>query len=313
MSKLADKMADLIQRERLFQPGDQLLLAVSGGLDSVVLLHALKAAGYPVEVAHYNYRLRGAESEGDAEFVAGLAKQFGCSFWLQSSSADESAALRTGNLQATARQLRYDWLQELKKRREAAAICTAHHLDDNLETLLLQLTRGTSLTGLTGMQPKLDNGLTRPLLNCSREEIENYARIHQLPWREDGSNATDKYNRNRLRHHVIPYLTELQTDGYNRLSTTFERLRQDESLFRAGLDALWENALIASDRIDRKKLPNDPAVALQLLYYKLRDYGFKGDQFRQILTAKGGTELVAVGGDWTAHIRKGEINISARK
>lgn len=309
MSKFTSKVADFVQKEQLFAPSDRLLVAVSGGLDSVVLARLLHAEGYAIEIAHYNYRLRGEESEGDALFVEKLAQELDCPFWLQSSNADESAAMKAGNLQAVARELRYNWLQELKQRREAVCICTAHHLDDNLETLLLQLTRGTSLTGLTGMQPKLENGLARPLLNCSRTEIEDYARQQNICWREDSSNASDDYNRNRLRHHVTPALLKLQTDASERLSTTFDRLRLDEQLFHAGLEALWEKAQITPNSIDRSKLPKDPALAQQLLYYKLRAYGFKGDQFRQMLAAKSGSKLQAAAGKAMVVIRKQELQL----
>lgn len=303
-SGLAHKVMSFIEGEDLFLRENRLLVAVSGGLDSVVLAHLLHALGYAIEIGHYNYRLRGADSDGDAEFVSQLASGLDVKFWFQSSNDIELARLQNENLQAVARQLRYDWLLETASHSGCRYVCTAHHLDDNLETLLLQLTRGTSLTGLAGMSPKLDNGVVRPLLGCSRKELENYARKNKLSWREDQTNASDDYKRNYLRHHVTPLLQRVQEDGTTRLANTFERLRTDEQLFQLGLDALWEKALVAPSRIDRKALPSDERQAEALLYYKLRPLGFKGDHFRQMLTAKSGTVIYAVGGDASIVIRK---------
>lgn len=282
---------DFIAKEQLFTTASPLIVAVSGGLDSVVLLHVLQALNYPLRVAHFNYHLRGEESEEDATFVRRLSNKLGLPFDYRSSNADENRALKSGNLQAVARKLRYDWLADLQQVHGIEQFCTAHHLEDNLETFLLQFSRGTSLTGLTGMQPKLENGLCRPFLATPRKMIEDYARCHQLIWREDRSNATDDYLRNQIRHHILPSFLTLQSDAHQRVSSTFERLRSEEKLFLAGLDKLWQVAQVSDHTIDRRLLPQDQDMALRLLHHKLRPYGFLGDQFRQMLTAKSGTTI----------------------
>ena len=142
------------------------------------------------------------------------------------------------------------------------------------------------------MQPQLENGLTRPLLDTPRSMLEDYARNHQLIWREDRTNAQTNYRRNYIRQHISPHFTELQTDAYQRLATTFTRLRAEALLFEAGLHQMWENAQTAPSVINRKHLPANPAVALRLLHHQLRAYGFKGDQFRQMLEAGSGTTII---------------------
>lgn len=305
---LLERAQAFITREKLFPENASLLVAVSGGIDSMVLLHLLWSLKYSVSAAHVNYRLRGEESDNDAKFVATKATELGIPFDYRSSNADELHAMRTGNLQSIARKIRYEWLQELAKKRQVHHICTAHHLDDNLETTLLQLTRGTALTGLTGMQPKLENGICRPLLDAPRKMIEDYARHHQLSWREDRSNATDDYNRNRLRHQVLPSLHALLPDAHQRLATTFERLRAEEKLFLSGLDLLWAAACVGPNRIDRKLLPEDRQAAIRLLHHQLRPYGFKGDHFRQMLEATSGTTIKGKTAD--VYIRKGIIEVA---
>lgn len=299
---LSTRVAAFIERERLFNPTDLLIVGVSGGLDSVVLTHLLLELGYRPRLAHYDYGLRGEESTQDRLFVQALATRLGLSFDWRSSNATESQRLREGNLQAEARKLRYAWFTELQVDHPGSRVCVAHHLNDNLETILLQLSRGTNFGGLTGMAPRLENGLCRPLLETPRAELEDYARHRSLAWREDRTNATDDYLRNYVRHHLTPELLRLQTDGPVRLAGTLRRLRTEHELFTAGLSALWERATVAPRTVDRRRLPTDPDLAIRLLQLKLQHHGFKGDQFRQMLEAGSGTRLV--GRTATLEIRK---------
>ena len=233
---MSDRMEQLIQEHRLIPPGSTVLCAVSGGADSVYLLHRLyclrrellRAASEKLSgalAAHYDHRLRGAESTQDAKFVEefvrlccpaerlytpeGSGKELPGVKLITGGGdvAGEAARLRQG-LEETARQMRYAFLQTAAQEVGANLIATAHNASDNAETVLLHLGRGSGLRGLAGMPPKRGN-LIRPLLTTSREEIENYLRYRGLPWREDATNRDDAYARNRLRHQVLPVLEDL--------------------------------------------------------------------------------------------------------
>ena len=202
--QLVKSFRDFVNREQLFSKTDKLLLACSGGLDSTVLAHLLHAEGYDFAIAHMNFQLRGEASDGDAAFVEELARTLGAKFFMKAVDVKEEA-FAGESTQMTARRLRYDWFTELILKQELDMILTAHHSDDNLETTLINLLRGTGINGLAGIPPKT-SFLRRPLLESGREAVEAYARNQGLSWREDASNATDDYLRNRIRHHLTPML-----------------------------------------------------------------------------------------------------------
>lgn len=221
MQTLLKQVEGFIEKEKLFSRRDRLVVGVSGGLDSVVLVHVLQQLQYQVELAHMNYGLRGAESERDEDFVRQLAKQWGLS--LQVKKIDPALFSGEGNLQETARKLRYAWFEELvdtgkplRQGQPASYILTAHHANDQAETILMNLFRGSGLKGIKGMQPK--RGLVcRPLLAVERTVLEGYATEQGLSWVEDSSNLTDKYSRNRIRQQVLPAITALYPDSIRRI------------------------------------------------------------------------------------------------
>jgi tRNA(Ile)-lysidine synthase len=194
-------------------PGARALVAVSGGVDSVVLAHAMAGQGAALALGHVNHGLRGAESEADEAFVRSLGERLGLPVLARRA---DPTALRAGRcsrdrptLQEAARTLRYDALAELAREAGASVIATAHNADDQAETLLLRLLRGTGPDGLGGIPERSPDGrILRPLLGVSRREIEAYARGAGVVWREDGSNQADAYARNRLRRHWLPGLAE---------------------------------------------------------------------------------------------------------
>jgi tRNA(Ile)-lysidine synthase len=207
-----------VNENQLFEDNAPVLAAVSGGMDSVLLVHFLKAAGYPFAIAHCNFQLRGAEAEADQQFCQQLAAHMQVAF--HTINFDTNAYVREHRLsvQMAARNLRYQWFEHIRKQHQYTAIALAHHQNDAIETILLNLTRGTGIAGLHGILPK-NNYLVRPMLFLTREEIANLVQQNQLAYVEDSSNASTKYARNKLRHRVIPTLKELNPN----LEQTFER------------------------------------------------------------------------------------------
>ena len=285
--KLQSAVRDFIARESLLEPRQRVLVAASGGLDSSVLADILHALAYPVALAHVNYRLRGKDSAADAAGVAAQAKRIGCP--VHTITATLPTPPPAGfNLQAWARQLRYDYFKKILDEYNYDVLATAHQLNDNVETFLLNLIHGMGAAGTRGIPLRVATPLpvVRPLLESSREEILAYARSRGLPWREDTSNATDAYRRNRLRHHVIPALIA-EGLAYPSLRTTFRNLRSAE---RLQARYLTEHPAIrlGSEGITVQKglLPPHPDDQLSLLYYLAGPRGFTREQCRQLLSAE---------------------------
>jgi tRNA(Ile)-lysidine synthase len=181
-------------------PFKKAVVAVSGGVDSIVLAYGLKALGYEVVIAHLNHKLRGAESDGDQKFVGDLAKRLGVQFVTKTTDIPKN-----GNLEENARIIRYEFLEDARKKYKADFIAVAHHLDDQIETVLMHMARGAGLRGQVGMQYQNGN-IIRPLLGIKRQEILDYAGEQKLEYRTDSSNGDLSYDRNFWRHMVIPYL-----------------------------------------------------------------------------------------------------------
>ncbi|MXV16052.1 tRNA lysidine(34) synthetase TilS [Hufsiella ginkgonis] len=208
---------DFIHEQRLFDPSDQILLAVSGGKDSVLMAHLFNEAGFRFGIAHCNFTLRGAESDGDEAFTRELAAGFGVPFYTVHFDTGFFAATRKISVQMAARELRYDWFEEIRKANDYQFIAIAHHRNDAVETMLLNLTRGTGIAGLHGIRAKRGS-LIRPLLFLKRDEIDELTAQNGLAYREDSSNLSVKYARNKIRRQVIPVLKTLNPD----LENTFE-------------------------------------------------------------------------------------------
>ena len=200
---MQDKFKQYITRHRLLSPGDRVLAAVSGGIDSMVMSDLLHSLGIDYSMAHCNFQLRGDESDGDECFIT--QKAAGLNIPIHVTRFDTSGFARSNgiSIQMAARELRYKWFGELLEEYHYDHIAIAHNSDDRLETLWINMGRGTGIHGLTGIRP--GNGrIIRPLLFASRKEITAYAELHQVTFREDSSNASDKYARNYIRHHLIP-------------------------------------------------------------------------------------------------------------
>lgn len=273
----------------------KILLAISGGIDSVVLAHLCKKEGLAVSFAHCNFQLRGKDSHCDEQFVRELADQLGVKVYVKSFDTRDIAAKNGQSIQIAARELRYTWFDQLCLRENYAYLLTAHHLNDNIETFLINVLRGTGLQGLTGIPP-VNNTIVRPLLKFTRAAITSYARENNINWREDYTNATDDYLRNRLRHHIVPALekenpkftsnflltqrhlkdaVDLITDYGVQLQTTMGQKKNGEHFY-------------AIEKI--KAHPHPKAV----LYELFKSFGFSAwDDIYALLEAQPGKQIIS--------------------
>ncbi|MGN6511909.1 MAG: tRNA lysidine(34) synthetase TilS, partial [Chitinophaga sp.] len=236
------QLREFIRAENIFNEEDGLLLAVSGGLDSSVLCHLLISAGWKVQLAHCNFKLRGAESERDEDFVRSLGERYGVPVHVMSFDTANYAAQHKLSTQVAARELRYAWLEEQRAALGLAVIVTAHHMQDNVETLWMNLSKGTGMAGLHGILP-LQGRIARPLLFATREEIAAYAAAEKLPFVEDSSNITDKYTRNYFRHNILPPLQEIFPDVVRQTGASIRRFREAEELYRQAV-AVYQKKLL---------------------------------------------------------------------
>ncbi|SDQ72068.1 tRNA lysidine(34) synthetase TilS [Flagellimonas zhangzhouensis] len=218
-----------INNNLAFLNGKKLLVAFSGGLDSVVLAHLCVGNKMEIALAHCNFNLRGEESDGDEDFVRQLGSKLGISVFVEHFETKQFAEDQRVSVQMAARELRYQWFEELLKIEGFDFVLTAHHADDSLETFIINLSRGTGIEGLSGI-PEVNGNLVRPLLEFSREEILAYADANEIKWREDSSNAENKYLRNKIRHEIVPKLKELHPSMLQNFQNTQKHLQQTDAL-----------------------------------------------------------------------------------
>lgn len=223
-----------IEKEQLFMPDQSLLLAVSGGVDSVVMAHLFKAAGYRFAIAHCNFQLRGDESVRDESFAADLARRLQVTFHQVRFDTEAYTESKRVSIQVAARELRYEWLEQTREQGGYSYIVTAHHMQDSVETLLMNLSKGTGIAGLHGILPK-QGKLLRPLLFAEKENLIAYAAEHHIPYVEDSSNLTVKYTRNFFRHKVIPVMQEANPGTVVNIASSIERFREAELLYNEAL------------------------------------------------------------------------------
>ena len=278
-----------------FLKDKKLLVAISGGIDSVVLTHLLKSLNYNFELAHCNFLLRGKESDKDESFVLELASKLGLKLHSKSFETEKYAESKNISIQMAARELRYNWFEELLQKNNLDYIITAHQKDDELETFLINFTRGTGLDGLTGI-PIINGNIIRPFLPFSRNEILIYATKNKLKWREDSSNTSIKYIRNKIRHKVIPVLKELNPNLLDSFSKTMQNLNGSKQLVSDYLKLIKEKVVFESgDEIyfkinELNKLNHSKAYLFELL----KTYNFtEWDDVTNLLKAQTGKYVVS--------------------
>jgi tRNA(Ile)-lysidine synthase len=219
---MLNEFKKFISENQLINQGDRILLAVSGGIDSMVMTHLFLQTGTETGIAHCNFTLRALESDKDEEMVREYASKYNIPFYSARFETKSFAKKNGLSVQMAARELRYEWFERIRKENGYKAVAVAHNLNDNIETLLINLTRGTGIAGLTGMRPSVNN-IIRPLLFATRQEITSYCIKNHLVFREDNSNSDTKYTRNKIRHLVIPVLKEINPSIENTLRETAER------------------------------------------------------------------------------------------
>jgi tRNA(Ile)-lysidine synthase len=211
-----------IFENNLIKQGDKILLAVSGGIDSMVMAHLFLRRNHKDGIAHCNFSLRGKESDKDEELVRQFAADNNIPFYTIRFETKTYSKINRLSVQMAARELRYNWFEEIRKQNGFDSIAVAHNLNDNIETLLINLIRGTGLAGMAGIKP-LNNNIIRPLLFASRQDIQTYCDKNKIVFREDRSNADTKYTRNKIRHLVLPVLKEINPSVEVTLNETAER------------------------------------------------------------------------------------------
>ncbi|PIQ48687.1 MAG: tRNA lysidine(34) synthetase TilS [Cytophagales bacterium CG12_big_fil_rev_8_21_14_0_65_40_12] len=282
---MLNRFLQFIKKHALINNGEKLLLAVSGGLDSMVLLHLCKLAKFDVSVAHCNFQLRGEASETDADFVKRISLDLGCPYFEKSFETKSYARAQGVSTQMAARDLRYQWFNELLLEHQLNKLAVGHHLNDNFETVLLNLVRGTSIAGLRGMKPKAGH-LIRPLLDFERDEIEHYAISEGILWREDSSNASEDYKRNFIRHQIMPRLSELNPGLLETFKRTTEKNLEVEGVFLDRMLMLSSLLKTEGDSVEiaKEDLKQNNVGAFQLSEL-LKPFGFNFEQSKEVLEA----------------------------
>jgi tRNA(Ile)-lysidine synthase len=269
-----EKFQNHINANFSFLKEKRLLVAISGGIDSMVLFYLCHQLNLDISVAHCNFQLRGDESDDDEDFVKSQTEKLQIPIFIKKFDTKSFAEKEKLSIQVVARNLRYDWFNTLLINNAFDYILTAHHLDDSLETFLINFTRGSGLDGLTGI-PQQNGNIVRPLLPFSRNEIEVFAKENNVEWREDSSNASDNYLRNKLRHDLIPILKELNPSLLHSFENTISNLQQAQSLVTDASQTVYKQAVSEEDtiKIDISKLKEFQNFKAYL-YQWLNEYGF---------------------------------------
>lgn len=262
------------------------LLAISGGLDSTVLAHLLHRSGIPFSMAHCNFGLRGEESDKDELFVKELAGRLGTRVFVKRFETKAYGAEKGISTQMAARELRYEWFYKLLEEENLSGIIAAHHADDQLETVMLNLLRGTGIEGIYGMSESREK-IIRPLLPFSRTAISEFAGAEGIDWREDSSNASIDYKRNFIRHQVMPRIAEFDPSALSLLQNSFDRIKDSGKAFFYLYNSWLEQNLKKEGEyqyLDLAALEKVPGRK-SLLFYWLRTFGFNYSQMENILLA----------------------------
>jgi tRNA(Ile)-lysidine synthase len=277
---LLKRYIEFIKKENLFQSKDRLLLAVSGGVDSVVLCELCKQAGYDFIIAHCNFQLRGDESERDEQFVRSIGEKYEVEVLVKKFDTKQYIEATKKGIQEAARDLRYAWFKELN----CQWVLTAQHADDNIETLLMNFFKGTGINGLHGILPK-QGKIIRPLLFARKDELRKFAEENNLKFVEDSSNDSNKYTRNYFRNKLIPDLQTVFPQVENNLLDNIQRFNEVEELYRQSVE-LHKKKLLeqkgAEVHIPVLKLLKTAPIAT-IVYEIIRDFGFTANQTNEVI------------------------------
>ncbi len=290
---MKEKFESYITQNQLFTKNDKLLVAVSGGVDSMLLVHLLFLGGYSFSIAHCNFTLRGEESDADERFVRSKSAQLGVRYHVKGFDTEGYAQKKKISIQEAARDLRYEWFEYLRQKFDYQWIITAHHASDSVETMLFNFARGSGLRGLKGIQPK--NGyIVRPLLFATKQEVLDFSQKEGILYREDSSNQSFKYTRNFIRHQIIPLFQHINPEFEKTAIENINHLSQANILLNFFINKIKEEVIQHIDNqcvIDKKKLEAYPSVST-ILFEILSEFHFNKSQVEQILTENDNTTKV---------------------
>jgi tRNA(Ile)-lysidine synthase len=272
---MLEQFLKFIKKEKLFTEGGNILLAVSGGMDSAVMCRLFHLAKINFGIAHCNFQLRGRESNGDEKFVEGLSKKYKVPFHVKKFDTIDFAVKNKVSIQMAARELRYSFFEEVRKKSGYEFVATAHHQTDVMETMLLNLTRGTGISGLHGILPKRGR-IIRPMLFATRDDVEEFAQKNKIQFREDTSNKSEKYQRNLIRKKVVPALKRINPSVESAFNESAKRLRGVEKLLLDFTDEFRKNQILIKE--DSLMIPVNAIAAVEygeaILFELLRPFAF---------------------------------------
>lgn len=289
---LLNNFKNYISQQKLFTTGDLLLLAVSGGIDSVALCELCHLAGYRFIIAHCNFQLRADESDKDEALVKMLGEKYATTVLVKKFDTEGYAASQKCSIQVAARELRYKWFKEIIEEKtedtnnleRPTYLLTAHHADDNVETVLMNLFKGTGISGLRGILPKAGK-IVRPLLFAQKQELAAFIKQRALSYREDSSNASDKYSRNYIRHNIIPAIETIYPQVSLNINKTSNHFKEVEILFNQAIDSHKKKLLgYKNNEVHIPVLKLKQAVPLKTILFEIvKDYGFSPAQVDEVL------------------------------
>jgi tRNA(Ile)-lysidine synthase len=287
------KFQNHLQEHFPFLSKSKFFVAASGGIDSMVLVHLLQNLKLSFAILHCNFQLRGKESDSDMDFVRGYADKNAIPCSIVHFDTKQYAKERKVSTQLAARELRYNWFYDQLKEKGFDYLLTAHHADDSLETFIINLSRGTGLDGLLGI-PSMNDSIVRPFLVFSRDEIEAYAKLNKIEWREDSSNASDTYLRNKIRHNLTPVLKDINPNFLDSYQNTIQHLQQSKSMVDDAASIVF--AQVGKEVGDEYHFDIKQLQRLQnpnaYLFYWLQNFGFTAwDDIYDLATAQSGKQV----------------------
>ncbi|MFO7827152.1 MAG: tRNA lysidine(34) synthetase TilS [Bacteroidales bacterium] len=283
---MTDDFQKFIELNDLCLKDDKILLGVSGGIDSIVMMHLFRILGYNIAIAHCNFQLRGDESDQDEEFVARLAENYQIPFHAARFNTEEIAEKEGISIQMAARDLRYEWFDELSLNNNYNYIAIAHNKNDLIETFLINLSRGTGIKGLTGIKHK-SGKIIRPILFASRDAIEKFCHDNNFEYREDSSNQTTKYSRNLIRHEIIPAFESINPSFIDTMVDNINKLKDTEEIYAKNIKTAFTHT--TSEKDQKIYFSIDKIKALEpietYMFEFLSPYGFSVSQINDIISS----------------------------
>lgn len=307
---MLNEFLSYIREKKLVQTGEKVLLAVSGGKDSMAMTHLFKQAPFEIAIAHINHQLRGTESDEDARFVESYAEQNKILYFqLDINPID----LSYGNLQEKARQLRYSWLFEVAEKHQYNKIATAHHLDDRVETFFINLMRGSGLDGLESFGSS-NGAIIRPLLFAFRKDIYTYVDQYNIPYREDSSNQSNKYVRNNLRNNILPLIYKADQRAPSGIQISIDHLNDTSILLDFLVQKASAELVNITDEytsIHIKNFQND-TIGIQWLFQLIKKYGFNVIQVQEMMLSKSSTGKIFISSAYEALLDRGNLIVRSK-